>query len=48
MQEFISREKKIFRMQFGKHLASGLSGYLAGVISASILWALAWYIVQLG
>jgi acid phosphatase family membrane protein YuiD len=44
--DFISNEKKSFKVRLGRALASSLSGFLAGLIVASIIFVtlfdLAW------
>jgi hypothetical protein len=44
--DFVSNEKKSYKWSFGKLLASSLSGFIAGVIVASLffyaLFDLAW------
>ena len=46
--DFVSQEKKSYRFIIGRVLASSLSGFIAGFIFASILWALAVYVFKLG
>jgi tetrahydromethanopterin S-methyltransferase subunit F len=43
-EEFISRENKKFKFQIGRLLASGLSGFIAGVIFASIIFFTIYYL----
>ncbi len=38
VREFISQESRKFKFQLGHHLASSLSGFVAGVVAASIVW----------
>jgi len=40
-QDFISEENREYRFKFGHLLASSLSGFICGVISASIIWVVA-------
>lgn len=47
-QEFISPETRSYRFQIGRHIASSLSGFIAGVISASIVWYLIVYYLKIG
>ena len=42
-RDFISHEAREFRFQLGKHVASSLSGFIAGMIVASMMWAVAVY-----
>jgi len=37
-RDFISEEQRQFKFKIGKTLASSLSGFIAGVIFASIFW----------
>jgi len=37
-RDFISNEQREFKFKIGKTLASALSGFIAGVIFASIFW----------
>jgi hypothetical protein len=47
-QDFVSQEKRTFRLRIGRILASSLAGFIAGVIVASILWIVGiWYLGQL-
>jgi len=39
-REFVSEEQRSFGFKIGRTLASALSGFIAGVIFASIVWAL--------
>ena len=43
-KDFISKEKREFAVQFGEHIASSLSGFIAGVVVTSIFWGLALYL----
>jgi len=36
--EFVSKEKKNFKLRLGRAIASSLSGFLAGLVVASILF----------
>ena len=38
VREFVSDEQKNFKYKLGNALASSLSGFIAGVIFASIVW----------
>jgi len=40
-RDFVSEEKREYRFKIGQLLASALSGFLAGVIVASIVWMIA-------
>jgi hypothetical protein len=47
-QDFVSQEKRTFRLSIGRALASSLAGFIAGMIVASILWTVGiWYVGQL-
>ena len=39
VRDFVSEEARDFKYRVGKVLASSLAGFLAGVVSASIVWA---------
>ncbi|MEX2054476.1 MAG: hypothetical protein WD883_02965 [Candidatus Colwellbacteria bacterium] len=38
LENFVSTEERTFKFRVGKMLASSLSGFIAGVIFASIVW----------
>ena len=38
LKDFVSEEERYFQFKIGKVLASSLSGFVAGVIVASIIW----------
>jgi len=38
ISEFISHETRKFRFKIGHHIASSLSGFIAGAAFASIIW----------
>jgi len=38
MNDFISKEQRQFKFKFGQYIASSLSGFIAGVIAASLVW----------
>jgi len=40
MNDFVSSEKRVYRFKLGTVIASSLSGFVAGVVVASILWML--------
>ncbi len=44
-EEFVCQEKKKFRFQIGRLFASGLSGFIAGVIFASIIFFTIYYLL---
>jgi len=47
-QDFVSQEKRTFRLRIGRILASSLAGFITGMIVASILWMVGiWYLGQL-
>ncbi len=47
-QDFVSGESRTFHFKIGKMLASSLTGFIAGVIVASVVWTVGvWYINQL-
>ena len=43
-EEFVSGEKKKFDFKIGISLASALSGFIAGAVVATIIWATAVYL----
>lgn len=46
-RDFISREPRKFHFKMGHHLASSLSGFVVGIIIASIMWYIGvWYFEQ--
>ena len=47
LEEFVSKEPKRFAFKIGHHLASSLSGFIAGAIFASVVWVVAIYIYRL-
>jgi len=40
LRDFISKEDRKFKVRIGNVLASGLSGFIAGVVFASIFWVM--------
>lgn len=40
LKDFVSEEDRYFSLKIGKMLASSLSGFVAGVIVASFVWAI--------
>jgi len=42
-RDFISEEQRQFKFKIGRTLASALSGFIAGVIFASIFWVIFLY-----
>jgi len=38
LRDFISEEKREFKYKFGQLIASGLSGFVVGIIAATIFW----------
>lgn len=46
-REFVSEESRDFRFKLGKWLASGLSGFIFGVIVASLFWYIGIYFYKL-
>ena len=41
VRDFISEEKREYRFKIGGLIASALSGFLAGIVVASIIWVIA-------
>jgi len=46
-RDFISQEKREFCFKIGGTLASSLTGFVAGVIFASIFWGVVFYLYTL-
>ena len=46
LRDFVSEEKREFPVKIGKHVASSLSGFIAGVLVATILWGMALYLAR--
>lgn len=44
IREFVCQETHKFKFKIGRHIASALSGFVAGVIAASIVWLTAIWI----
>lgn len=38
LRDFVSEEKRDFKYKLGQVVASGLSGFVIGIIAASIFW----------
>lgn len=48
LREFISEEKRNYKLRLGNIMASSLTGFACGAISASIVWYIAFkYIASL-
>lgn len=45
--DFVSNEPRTFRFKLGRAVASSLSGFVAGVLAASIVWVAAIIIFKL-
>ncbi len=43
---FVSDDKQKYRFQIGQLVASALSGFVVGVITASMIWMLALYYIN--
>lgn len=37
-RDFVSKEPRSYRLKIGRTVASSLTGFIVGVISASIVW----------
>lgn len=46
VEDFVSREKREFKVKIGWFIASALSGFVAGVIATSIIWFTVIYITK--
>jgi hypothetical protein len=44
-RDFISQEDRKFTFKMGEVLASALTGFVVGVITASVIWMLAFYYI---
>jgi len=42
-RDFVSEEQRHFDFKFGEVLASALSGFVVGVVAASVIWILAFH-----
>ena len=42
-RDFVSKEERVFNMHLGTTIASALSGFVAGVFAASIIFATVLY-----
>lgn len=47
LRDFISKEERPFKFKIGWITASSLSGFVAGVIAASIVWFAVAYFIKL-
>ncbi len=47
LRDFISKEERPFKFKIGWVNASALSGFIAGVIAASIIWFAVAYFIKL-
>ncbi|MFA5392221.1 MAG: hypothetical protein WC306_00800 [Candidatus Paceibacterota bacterium] len=45
-RDFVSDEQRQYKFKIGKTLASSLSGFIAGIIFASIFWIVMFYFIQ--
>jgi len=45
-QFFVREEPDGYRVKFGTTIASGLAGFVAGVVFASIIWGLLLYYLE--
>ncbi|MFA5172967.1 MAG: hypothetical protein WC435_00995 [Candidatus Paceibacterota bacterium] len=43
-RDFVSKEERRFKFVIGKTLASSLTGFVAGVVFASIFWGAVLYV----
>jgi hypothetical protein len=46
LKEFVCEENRKFKFRVGNMLASGLSGFVAGAVFASIFWMVAMLFVK--
>lgn len=47
LRDFVSQELRDFRFKIGRHIASSLSGFIAGMVAASIVWFVAIWTMRL-
>jgi len=47
INDFVSWEERVFKFKLGKVLASALSGFIAGVVFASLVWIIATYVFEM-
>ncbi len=40
IQDFISEDRRIYKVKIGQLIASSLSGFITGAIVASLVWAM--------
>ncbi|HYE22564.1 MAG TPA: hypothetical protein VD998_03175 [Verrucomicrobiae bacterium] len=45
-RDFVSQEQRQFEFKLGEVMASALSGFVVGVVTASVIWMLAMYYVN--
>jgi hypothetical protein len=45
--DFISSGSKEYKFKIGKRVASSLSGFIAGVVVATIVWFAAHYVINI-
>lgn len=43
---FIADDRRVYRFKLGQVVASALSGFVVGVVSASIIWMVAIYYIN--
>ena len=46
LEDFVSNEKRAFKFKLGELVASSVSGFIAGVIFASIIWGVAIFLFK--
>jgi hypothetical protein len=44
LKDFVSSEKHDYHICMGKHIASSLSGFIAGAVVSSIIWGVGVYL----
>ena len=45
-RDFVSQEERQFSFKIGEALASALTGFVVGVVTASVIWMLAVYYIN--
>jgi hypothetical protein len=46
VRDFVSEEKRDYKFRFGRLIASSLTGFIFGVVAASIIWMVAFSYIQ--
>ena len=46
LRDFVSEEQREFKFKIGSIIASGLAGFMAGLVVASIIWMVGLYLTK--